>query len=93
MQDMKNLLAHYQIKKSKISNKRQMLIKDFVDELNLERVGTKYKPLTSKIVAIKLGHLSEFDLEAFLSICRDYKNRGGSFSKRWFGGLKEQKFK
>ena len=70
-----------------------MLIKDFVDELNLERVGTKYKPLTSKIVAIKLGHLSEFDLEAFLSICRDYKNRGGSFSKRWFGGLKEQKFK
>ena len=90
MEHISTLFKNFEIKKSKISNKRQTLIKEFVENLNIEREGTKYKPLTSRVVAIKLGHLSEFDLEAFLSMAKDYKNRKGSFSKYYWGTLKNK---
>ena len=76
---------------------RKEFLKQFVEEINKERPCTykdkngKNKKLglvTGKAVAIKLSHLSEKDLEYFLSECRDYKNRNGSFSKRFFGSLK-----
>src|SRR5574343_2112335 len=76
------------IKKSKITNERQAVISDFVEEINAERIGTKWKPITPRAVAIKLSHVDLDDLYAFLSMCRDYKNRKGSFSKAFFGALK-----
>lgn len=92
------LLKNYQIStESNIVNKRQSIIKQFVDEINQERPcsyknaqGKKItlKPVTGKYIAIKLSHLTEFDLTYFLSECKDYKNRNGSFSKRFFGSLK-----
>lgn len=93
MQEIKDVLKEYKIKKTVLTNNRQSLLKDFVDNLNLERVGTKYKPLTGKVVAIKLFHLSEFDLSAFYSMCKDYQRRHGSFSKYFWGALKEPKWK
>lgn len=85
------LLEKYQTKtESNIVNKRQWLIKEFVDELNKERKGTKLKNVTGKMIAIKLSHLNEFDLSYFLSECRDYKHRKGSFGKMFFGALKNR---
>jgi hypothetical protein len=75
---------------SKISNKRQSILKEFVDEINTERLGTSWKPVGARTVAIKLAHLTEFDLFYFLSVCRDYKKRKGSFSKCFFGSLKNK---
>ena len=92
------LLEKYQTKtESNIVNKRQWLIKEFVDEINKERPcsylnaqGKKITlpKVTGKTIGIKLGHLKEFDLTYFLSECRDYKSRKGSFSKYFFGSLK-----
>lgn len=78
-----------EFKKPKITNERQSVIKEFVDEINKERTGTKWKPITPRAVAVKLGHIKDIkDLYYFLSVCRDYKNRNGSFSKCFFGSLK-----
>ncbi len=70
-------------------SERADLIQQFTDEINKERVGTKYKPLSCRAVAVKLGHLKELgDLYYFMSVLKDYKNRNGSFSKGFFGMLK-----
>lgn len=75
--------------KSKITNERQDIIKQFLEEINKERIGTKFKPMTGRGVAMKLALLkTNQELYQFLSICKDYKNRHGSFGKRFFGGAK-----
>lgn len=84
--------------KKTITNERQAVIKEFVDEINKER-PSKYKDSKGKLkvldiikpraVAIKLGHIKDTkELYYFLSVCRDYKKRNGSFSKCFFGSLK-----
>lgn len=77
-----------------ITSERQTIIKEFLDEINLERLKTKYQPMTPRAVAIKLGMLkTNEELYQFLSECRGYKKRNGSFGKRFFGGHREQKWK
>ena len=63
--------------KSKITNERQLVIKDFLDKLNLDR-GT-YKPLTARAVAIKLSHLSLDELKGFYGQCKNAKHFGKYF--------------
>jgi hypothetical protein len=75
--------------KSKITNERQDILRQFLEEINKERIGTKYKQLTGRAVAMKVAHLKDNGtLYYFLSECKDYKNRNGSFSKYFFGALK-----
>lgn len=69
----------------RIVNERQLVIKDFLDALNIERIGTQYKPLTAKGVACKVGHLSTPELKMFYQQCNNYK---GEFGKCFFGSLK-----
>lgn len=74
---------------NKIRSERAYIVSQFLDEINKERVGTKWKPLSGRACAIKLSHLKDNGtLYYFLSECKDYKNRGGAFSKRFFGSLK-----
>lgn len=74
---------------TRIKSERAWIISQFVEEINKERLGTKYKPLSGKAVAIKLSHLKDNGtLYYFLSTCKDYRNRHGSFSKMFFGSLK-----
>ncbi len=74
---------------SKIRSERAFIISQFLEEINKERIGTRFKPMTGRGVAIKLGHLKDnYTLYYFLSTCRDAKNRRGSFSKCFFGSLK-----
>lgn len=77
-------------RKKNITNRRQSIIKDFVDAINLERYNTKFKPVTGKQIALRLAHLSEDDMYYFLSQCRKYKleNKSHSFSKCFYGALK-----
>lgn len=75
-------------KETNITNRRQELVKELLDLINIERVGTKYRPITARAVAIKVSHLSETDLTWLISTGKDYKNRHGSFSKYFFGVLK-----
>lgn len=81
-------------KKPKIRSERAHIVSIFVDEINKEREGTKYKPVTGRGMAIKLSVFkTNEELYEFLSICRDFKKRHGSFSKRFFGGFKPQSWK
>ena len=66
----------------------QGCIEEFVTEINKERIGTKWKSVTGKVIAIKLAHIPTNDLYIFMSMCKDYKNRQGAFGKYFFGALK-----
>ena len=78
-------------KKKRGGGERATIVKEFIDEINSERKHEKLKPLTDTYVAVKLGILkSNQDLYEFLSECKDYKKRNGSFGKRFFGGFKEK---
>lgn len=75
-------------KKEKPLNERQGILKQFVEEINKERIGTKFKPITGRAVAMKTSHIPTKDLYYLLSICKDGKNRNGSFGKVFFGSIK-----
>lgn len=84
-------------------NKRSLILKEFEIAINNERasrnwgyyVGKKWvkqAPITGKELALRLAHIKDTeDLFYFLSICKDYKNRHGSFQKCFFGSLKVKK--
>lgn len=93
MQSINEIIAKLpKIEKTRIKSERAFILSQFVDEINAERIGTKYKPITGRAVAMKLQLLkTNQDLYAYLSECRDYKNRNGSFGKRFFGGSKVKK--
>lgn len=80
-----NLTVSPEIKRT---SERAETIKEFVDAINAERVNTKFKKISPRLVAIKLAHLKQEDLYYFLSVCKDYRVRNGSFSKAFFGMLK-----
>jgi len=76
--------------KSKITNKRQSIIKMFVDEINKGRRGTQWKPLTKigiRKLAILLGRhpmlKTDDQLYEFYSLCKQSK----SFSGKCYGTL------
>jgi len=73
---------------SKKGSERSDLIKQFMEEINKERAGTKFSKVNYMAVNMKLAHVPLKDLYYFMSDCKDYKNRHGSFSKFFFGNLK-----
>jgi len=92
MLDLENLIARRDLERqSKINNERAYIIQEFVDAINLERVDTKWKPVQGRAIAIILSPIKKKeDLYLFLSECRDYQKRNGSFGKRFFGGRKDK---
>ena len=76
--------------KFKGNNKRQFVLSLIKEEIDNERIGTKYKPVYPKALAVKVAHLKIPDLEYMHSICKDYKTRKGSYSKCFFGALKNK---
>ena len=72
-------------------NERGELLKEITNEINKERIGTKWKQTTISLIGIKLAHIPTKDLYAIISMGKDYKNRNGSFSKYLFGSLKVNK--
>lgn len=79
----------FSLPNSKNQSWRTEPIKEITDLINKERVGTKFKPITPKFVAIKTAHLkTNQDFHYLISVGKDSKRRGGSFSKVFFGSLK-----
>lgn len=68
-------------------SRRASLVKEFVEALNKEREGTKYKPLQPAYVATRLAFLDTWDLSMFLVQCRKAK----SFGKTFFWAIKVKK--
>lgn len=63
-------------------SERQFLIGEFVREL------ATYK---APFIAFKLSHIPTKDLYFLLSVCNDEKNRGRSFSWKFFSSIKMKK--
>lgn len=98
-----NLQAYKLPEKEKRLSKRSLIIRDIIDQINLER-PTKYKdkkgnwkvlskitsPAQKRAIAIKVGHLKDHDLEWLYGNAREYKNRGNSFSKFFWGSFKNK---
>jgi len=88
MKTLQEIIEKKQQIQTGANSERATVISIFVQEINKERTGTKFKQLSPKAIAIKLSHLKLQDLYTFLSLCRDYKNRQKSFSRYFFGALK-----
>lgn len=67
---------------------RGELLTEMLNEINKERVNTKFKPLSIKLLAIKLGHIPTNHLYHLMSEARDYRNRGKSYGQYVFGVIK-----
>ena len=82
-----SLFGNYKLpeRKAKIVNERQAILAEALEKINRDRVGTKYKPMTGKGIAMKVAHVSTPDLKDFLMQCGKYK---GGFSKCFFGSLR-----
>lgn len=87
-----NLFANFKFEKQEKKHKdpNGEIIDEFKTIINSERVGTKWKPLSYMAVRKKLEAIAKdtHELQRFLSECKDYQKRNGSFSKRFFGSLK-----
>ena len=84
MKPLQDTLKEYKIEKKGANSERADLIGQLQQGVNDDRKGTKYKPLSARVIAIKVGHLRTADLYHLLKIC----NNGDSFSKVFFGSLK-----
>lgn len=73
-------------------NERSSYLKDIIDIINSERVGTKIPQISSEkqkqLFAIKLSHIPTEDLPYVISVGKDYKHRHGSFGKYLYGSIK-----
>lgn len=82
---------------------RSDFIDEFVAQINSERKGGFYfkdgkkimlRNVTPKEIAFRVAHLrTGQDMHYLLSICKSDKIRGGSFSKTFFGSLKNRENK
>jgi len=72
----------------KIRSERDEIINNMLIAINSERVGTKYKPMTARGIAIKVAHLKGFELSHFYCMCQ----KAESFSRYFFGKLKIKPF-
>ena len=68
----------------KLTSERQELIQRFVDKVNVERVGTKFKPVIWRQINGLVAQVKIGDLYWLYKECE----RGDSFSKNFFGILK-----
>lgn len=70
------------------NSERASLLEEMLAIVNSERIGTKWKPMSPKVFAIKLSHLSISDLYYTHSMAKDSKARRGSYSKYLFWSIK-----
>jgi hypothetical protein len=88
--EIPNFINYLESKSDKkaINNRRAFILSQIIDEINKERFGTKYKLVKAKAIAIKTSHLGVEELDWFHHNCLEYKERAGSYSKFFFGSLK-----
>jgi hypothetical protein len=83
---LKDVLSKYKVpdKKSDVKSERADLLRQFLEELNLERNLTSYPTLKASRLAMMLAHLDTWDLKLFLANCKEAKH----FSKYFWYQLK-----
>lgn len=74
---------------------RGELLKEFMENINVARLGSPFKPLSMARIASLLAHIPTSDLYYLLSVCKASGDRNKakyhqSFSKKFFYELKCQ---
>ena len=72
---------------------KKCIITQYWNELNEEAKEQRKKPFAFFIIQNKLKSLPKVKLTYLLSECKDYKNRNGSFGKRFWGEFKKHDWK
>jgi hypothetical protein len=81
---MKKLdLSQYKIKKSTITNERQLIMKEFLDILNADRKD--YPPLRPSRLGVMFRHTTTSQMKQFMGECKYAKN----FSKFFWWSFKK----
>ncbi|AVT83645.1 hypothetical protein [Rhodopseudomonas palustris] len=75
MEPLKSLFANRAPPKQKRSSERGDLLEFFTNNINAERAGTKYRPLSIGYIAKRLQGLEVKDLYHLKSICEDARRR------------------
>ncbi len=88
MEQIKNLFTS---KEETSKSERGELIDFFVREINVERQGTQYQPITPKAVAIKIGHINTKDCYALKSKMLDAQRRNFPVGVVFFKETKTEK--
>ena len=70
----------------KANSQRAELLETIITKINAERVGTKYKPVTPIMIAVKLKGIPTGELVGFVKSCQQSK----SFGQCFFGKLKKK---
>ena len=83
-----SLFTYQQSYPQSTKTERGELLKYFTGVINKERIGTKWKPVTIRGVAVTLSHLSLKDLYYMQSVCKDKEYRGESCGKYIYGSIK-----
>lgn len=78
MQQISNLIKEYKVIETSYKNKRDEIISLMVDEINKLRVGTKFKPITKRLIAIKANKnpflKDDGELELIYKECKEKQN-------------------
>lgn len=77
-----NLELELKSKSSPFRNERDELVDEFVKSINITRLGTKYKPITHKTVALRINNNKKLKDVSEIRYLLDECNRRRSFS--WF---------
>lgn len=83
------LLKNYKLPETGFVNQRQESIQQFVDTINLDRVGTKYKMVTWSQINGLLAHIK--DVGELYRVFRHCEQASCPFSAAFFGGFKKKK--
>lgn len=74
---------------------RGELLKQFLEQINMSRIGSKYKPVSIAKIGMDLAHIETKDLYYLLSICKDAGNRAKrfdtGFAKMFYWSIRVQK--
>lgn len=87
MQSLQDYLKNNDAVKDFLKHPRHKMLDEMVARINVDRRGTKYKPLSVKAIAVKTAHLSLDDMGFLLKRMQQSMYPG----KVFFGSLKVKK--
>lgn len=74
---------------------RGELLQEFLDVINMSRIGTNFKQIKIAKIGLDLAHIPTEDLYYFLSVCKDAGRRSKrydvGFAKKYYYELKVKK--
>ena len=95
MEIPKATLERFQLQIKDTRTERGELLKEFLEQINMSRLGTNFKQVSIAKIGMDVAHIPTKDLYFLLSVCKDSgaraKRYDTGFSKRFYYELSVQK--